>query len=194
MERNTDTPESKAFWDSVAKMAEAAEQLPAWKRVDMEFKVRDATTGEVIDTIDVSDCEVDKLDEFWQDYFDVKGEPGFYVDQPPQIECDYLEVCSLTAQAIDANAEWARETFGPGERVQGVLAHIRKELLEIEAEPHDLSEWVDVILLALDGASRQGYTGAEIIEAWHAKVEKNHARNWPDWRTQDPNGPIEHVK
>src|SRR3990172_1988827 len=38
-------------------------------------------------------------------------------------------------------------TFGPGDRAAGISDHIRKELTEIEAEPTDLKEWVDVILL-----------------------------------------------
>lgn len=50
-------------------------------------------------------------------------------------------------------------TFGPGHRTQGVLNHIRKELTELEAEPLELSEWIDVVLLALDGAWRSPKRG-----------------------------------
>lgn len=45
-------------------------------------------------------------------------------------------------------------TFGPGARTSGIVDHIRKELDEIQRSPADLEEWVDVILLAFDGAWR----------------------------------------
>jgi hypothetical protein len=37
---------------------------------------------------------------------------------------------------------FSERTFGPGSRTSGVLDHICKELREIEAKPHDLSEWI----------------------------------------------------
>ena len=88
--------------------------------------------------------------------------------------------------------EFSERTFGPGTRTKGVIDHIRKELIEIEAKPDDLSEWVDVILLALDGAWRTGHTPQQICEGMTAKQVKNEARTWPDWRTADPNKAIEH--
>ena len=84
------------------------------------------------------------------------------------------------------------QTFGPGNRTQGVLDHIRKELKEIEDDPLDLEEWVDLILLSLDGAWRAGHSSMAICEAIQAKQAKNEARVWPDWRTADPNKAIEH--
>ena len=89
---------------------------------------------------------------------------------------------------------WSERTFGPGERTAGVLDHIRKELGEIEADPADVSEWIDVVILALDGAWRAGHTPEAIIRALVAKQEKNMRRTWPDWRTADPNKAIEHKR
>lgn len=85
-------------------------------------------------------------------------------------------------------------TFGPGPRTQGVADHIQKELVEISKEPLDLMEWVDVILLAMDGAWRAGHTPLAIAAAIAAKQAKNESRTWPDWRTADPNKAIGHVK
>lgn len=85
-------------------------------------------------------------------------------------------------------------TFGPGARPQGVIDHIRKELKEIEAHPGELSEWVDVILLALDGAWRAGHTPEQIAFGIYDKQMKNERRAWPDWRTADPAKAIEHVR
>jgi len=86
------------------------------------------------------------------------------------------------------------KTFGPGPRVEGVVDHIRKELVEVEESNGALSEWVDVIILAFDGAWRSGATPEQIIEAVVAKQEKNEFRAWPDWRTAEPGKAIEHVR
>ncbi|MCB1476596.1 MAG: DUF550 domain-containing protein [Rhodobiaceae bacterium] len=85
-------------------------------------------------------------------------------------------------------------TFGPGLRTKGVCDHIRKELAEIEQAPTDLEEWVDAIILSLDGAWRTGATAEQICIAIEAKLSKNEKREWPDWRTADPDKAIEHVR
>jgi len=90
--------------------------------------------------------------------------------------------------------EWSERTFGPGQRSQGVVDHIRKELSEIEAAPGDLAEWIDVAILAFDGAWRAGHTPDQIIAALVAKQTKNEARQWPDWRSQPLDKAIEHVR
>lgn len=103
--------------------------------------------------------------------------------------------------ATDFTAHLARQrafserTFGPGERVEGVSEHIRKELVEVAgSEPgHDRQrEWIDVVMLALDGAWRSGMSPEEIIEGLRFKLDINERRTWPDWRTADPNKAIEH--
>ena len=91
-------------------------------------------------------------------------------------------------------AEWSAKTFGPGERSAGIVDHIRKELLEIEADPYDLTEWIDVVILALDGAWRIGATPEQIIDALVAKQSKNEGRKWPDWRTAEAGKAIEHLE
>jgi len=89
---------------------------------------------------------------------------------------------------------FSAKTFGPGSRVQGVCDHIRKELIEVEAEDGPLSEWVDVIILGLDGAWRSGHTPEQIAAAIVAKQKKNEGRTWPDWRTAELGKAIEHVR
>lgn len=95
---------------------------------------------------------------------------------------------------LQQQRDWSLRTFGPGTRTNGILDHIRKELREIESAPHDLEEWIDVVILALDGAWRAGAMPAKIIETLRAKQAKNMARQWPDWRTSDPDKAIEHTK
>ena len=75
-----------------------------------------------------------------------------------------------------------------------MLAHIRKELAEIEADPTDATEWADLIILALDGAARAGIGPESMIEAILAKHERNKSRTWPDWRGRSEDDPIEHVR
>lgn len=87
---------------------------------------------------------------------------------------------------------FSERTFGPGNRTQGVIDHIRKELAEIEADPLDIEEWVDVILLALDGAWRAGYAPEEIAAAIQHKQAVNEERSWPDWRQAEEGKAIEH--
>lgn len=89
---------------------------------------------------------------------------------------------------------WSVETFGPGPRPDGIVDHIRKELIEILEDPNDLEEWIDVITLAFDGALREGYSPAEIISCLVNKHEINAARSWPDWRLAEPGKAIEHIK
>ena len=95
---------------------------------------------------------------------------------------------------IDRQIAFSNETFGPGHRTKGVLQHIRKELLEIEQDPTDLMEWVDVIILALDGAWRAGYNAVAICDALEYKLCKNVRRDWPDWRTMSEDQTIEHKR
>lgn len=89
---------------------------------------------------------------------------------------------------------FSEKTFGHGTRTKGVCEHIRKELGEIENSPHDLDEWIDVAILAFDGAWRAGYTPEQIANALEAKQRKNEQRKWPDWRTRSLDEPIEHVR
>ena len=97
---------------------------------------------------------------------------------------------------------WSRATFGPGERRAGVIDHIRKELNEIETGSGDPKEWVDVVILAFDGLWRslaeRGVAWVSIPKIIAVMIEqkqaKNELRDWPDWRTADPNKAIEHVR
>jgi len=93
-------------------------------------------------------------------------------------------------------AAFSERTFGPGQRTEGVCDHIRKELVEVQADADagrpTLPEWVDVIILALDAAWRTGATPEEIAAAIIAKQTKNEGRRWLDWRTADPGKAIEH--
>lgn len=108
-----------------------------------------------------------------------------------QDHLDKMETFNLHAH-LQRQRAFSEKTFGPGARTKGVIDHIRKELKEIEADPTDISEWIDVAILALDGAWRAGFTPEQIIQTLVAKQDKNEARTWPDWRTMSEDQAIEH--
>ena len=111
----------------------------------------------------------------------------------------------------------SRCNFGPNERTLGVIDHIEKELKEIKAEDTPqgrAEEWIDVALLALDGATRamreairarEKYPctldptadriALEVVSAIKRKQQgKNELRDWPDWRTVPEDKAIEHKR
>lgn len=99
-------------------------------------------------------------------------------------------------QHLRRQIEFSARTFGPGDRTTGVCDHIRKELIEVQDDAAaglpTLDEWIDVVVLAFDGAWRSGATPEQIVAALVAKQARNEGRRWPDWRTADPNKAIEH--
>ena len=90
--------------------------------------------------------------------------------------------------------EWSQKTFGPGHRTEGIIDHIKKELEEIEQDPGDIKEWIDIVILGFDGAWRAGYTPDEVARALRAKYRENEERDWPDWRTAPEGKAIEHIR
>ena len=143
----------------------------------------------------------------WKRRIPYHGEPcewflGEYVEPDAEqkekgqvgIQWTRIEVAELAKLVLhlERQREWSLRTFGHGARTRGVLDHILKELAEIEQAPLDIEEWIDVVILAFDGAMRVGATPVAIVETLLAKQAKNEARKWPDWRTQDPNKAIEH--
>ncbi len=103
---------------------------------------------------------------------------------------------------------FSHTAFGPGVRTAGVCDHIRKELQEVQEAGGDAAEWVDVVILALDGLTRQlaycertppgggrgepSYVAAIACNMIDKKQSQNEARTWPDWRTADLGKAIEH--
>ena len=100
----------------------------------------------------------------------------------------------IDAKHLARQRNWSLETFGPGRRTGGLVDHIKRELVEVEAAPTDLSEWVDVLILGFDGAWRSGHEPQAILDALVAKQTVNESRNWPDWRGRSEGEAIEHVR
>jgi hypothetical protein len=114
--------------------------------------------------------------------------PDYYVDR--------LDLVGY----IRGQIEVSTRAFGPpddpraGTRLAGVLEHMRREMIEVIDAPHDPFEWADLIILAIDGAWRQGIEPERLAAALLAKQSINRYREWPDWRLASPDEPIEHIR
>ena len=93
---------------------------------------------------------------------------------------------------IARQKDWSLKVFGPGPRTEGILKHIDKEQEEVRERPDALEEWVDLAILALDGAWRAGYTPTQVAEALESKQRENFRRKYPPPGPQDE--PIEHIR
>ncbi len=80
---------------------------------------------------------------------------------------------------LKSQATWSAKTFGLGLRTVGITTHIMKELAEIRAEPTDLEEWIDVMILALDGYWRAGGLPEDLMNRLIDKQITNFNRQWP---------------
>ncbi|MEW6166032.1 MAG: dATP/dGTP pyrophosphohydrolase domain-containing protein [Pseudomonadota bacterium] len=147
------------------------------------------------------DCDTIAMLDGWMDSngahleMHIAHRVGIRVIEARRIDDNTLHAGQLDLVAhLHRQRAFSMRTFGPGARTDGVVDHIRKELIEIEGKPDDVTEWIDVVLLALDGAWRAGHSPEAIAAALLAKQEKNERRMWPDWRTAEPGKAIQHVK
>jgi hypothetical protein len=69
--------------------------------------------------------------------------------------------------------EWGWATFGSpaeGRGPPGPLDHLKKELKEIQDNPSDVTEWIDAIILSIDGFYRAGGSfinfDSAVSDAW----------------------------
>lgn len=79
---------------------------------------------------------------------------------------------------LEGIISWSLGEFGPGDRTEYILKHISSELEEVRADPGDVTEWADIVLLAIDGAWRAGHSAEVILDAIVQKAEKNQRRSW----------------
>jgi hypothetical protein len=93
---------------------------------------------------------------------------------------------------VTAQMAWSRRVFGPPKFTdpERLCRHIEKELGEIRKHPTDCEEWIDVVILAFEGAWRAGHSPLTIARTLQDKQEKNLARKWVI--PTDPTTPIEH--
>lgn len=102
------------------------------------------------------------------------------------------EARDLAVELRDRHIPWSRQTFGDGMRTGGITKHIEKELNEIRENPFSAEEWIDVVILALDGCWRAGYTAESVVAILFAKLAKIRTRAYP--RPVSDDEPSEHVR
>lgn len=103
---------------------------------------------------------------------------------------------------------FSRTAFGPYYNEERILSHLQKEIEEIRSaetigERH--KEWVDIVILGLDGLSKSilddnmynketNVVVNLMLNEIYRKQNKNEVREWPDWRSVPSDKPIEHLK
>jgi len=97
---------------------------------------------------------------------------------------------------VKQQKEWSLETFGKGQRTAGIIKHIQAELEEVREHPLDLTEWIDIIILTMDGAWRMGFTPDEIETELRRKQNQNFLRKWPPREQSESNQsePMFHIR
>lgn len=59
---------------------------------------------------------------------------------------------------------FSEKAFGPSTSTEGIKKHIQSEIEEIRKDPSDIYEWIDVLILAIDAARREGMTVEEVAD------------------------------
>ncbi len=103
-----------------------------------------------------------------------------------------MKFASEIADYVRRQRLWSKVTFGPGRRTEGILKHIEKEMQEVREEPESPKEWLDIVILALDGAWRTGASPAEIRGHLWDKQILNLSREFPYPESEDHIS--EHIK
>jgi Protein of unknown function (DUF550) len=88
----------------------------------------------------------------------------------------------------DTIEEWSLKTFKE-QPVQAKLKHMHKEIVELIAEPSDLEEWADLLILMAMCLRMQNITFDDLMAAAWAKHQKNMMR---EWNEPDEDGVIQH--
>ncbi len=98
---------------------------------------------------------------------------------------------SFIEKYIENQRKWSIGVFGEGRRTEGILKHIAKESEEVRAEPDDLEEWIDIVILALDGAWRAGHSPRDVVDMMMHKQMVNFNRDWDVPNSEDE--PVMHI-
>lgn len=105
-----------------------------------------------------------------------------------------LKVACKLHKLIESQTPWSQTTFGSDtpESSRKPTLHMRKEVDEILANPDDITEYADVLLLLIDAARRRGFVFSDLVQAAIAKHEICKTREWVI--VDDPDAPNEHKR
>lgn len=124
-----------------------------------------------------------ETDWYWDDCD--KGFYEQYAHDRRRILYRHAQPAPERDQVRSEHAEWSQATFGNVGPV-GPLKHLRREVLETIAKPHDLIEWADMQFLLWDAQLRAGITDEQITLAMIEKLAVNKQRKWPAPKDGEP--------
>ena len=90
-------------------------------------------------------------------------------------------------EAIDEVTAWGRRQF-PNSTVSSTMAHLKREIAELEADPGNPEEIADVLMLIIGLADLYHI---DLAGALTAKLAINKARPWGE---PDSEGVVEHLR
>jgi len=93
-------------------------------------------------------------------------------------------------QLQDEIGIFTEKTF-PNATAKSKALHLAEEAHEAAADPADVLEWADCMILLLDGARKAGFSTNDIHRAVLKKMEINKQRAW---NAADKDGVVRHVK
>jgi hypothetical protein len=77
-----------------------------------------------------------------------------------------------------AIGEWSDSVFGEARGPEGALHHLELEIQELNAEPYQIEEYADCLMLLFDAARMAGFGLEDLEIALQMKLEKNKRRKW----------------
>jgi len=93
---------------------------------------------------------------------------------------------------VNRQRAWSTAQFGETVPIDRILNHITEEVAEVKAEPGTLHNWIDIVLLAFDGAWRAGHSPKEVVQAIQDVQVRNIMREWLDTKDLLPGQPNSH--
>ena len=76
--------------------------------------------------------------------------------------------------------------------LKGVITHLECEIQEVKADPTDLEEYADIMLLVFSAFVKMGLSYNVLEKVVWDKIKKNERRKWE--ATKDPDQPVFHKK
>lgn len=107
---------------------------------------------------------------------------------PQDQQTAFIENLSLQ-KLEDVRSKWAAKTF-PSATTQSALHHLKEEIKEVEADPTDVMEYADMLMLVMEAARLSGFSADDILKAFAQKHEINKSRIW----VKNRNGSYYHLK
>ncbi len=86
--------------------------------------------------------------------------------------------------------QWQKATFRDA-TPRSKIAHLRKEVEELNQRPDDDHEYADCMLLLIGAWGARGKSAAELVQACRDKLDINRARKWG---RPDQSGVVEHLE